>query len=425
MPELFEYQRTGARWLAGGTSRMLADEMGLGKSAQAVGALDELGGLRATVICPAIMCSAWADTFRDFGDVPRSVGVIRSGRPPDNYVAICSYERASQPEITEHLARRGGHLVVDESHYIKEPDAKRTRAVLQIAQAADRVSFLSGTPIVNHAGELYPMLRHCGYFRGTYSQFLARYCVTRETDHGFSVLAHRNVDELRSLLSHFMLRRQHAIELPPTRWLDLRADLSQCDTRSDAFRELRRLAPHAAGRAAAVARTGDLKALEDSETAYERRLVGMLKVPIVAREAIDVLDRRPTNKIVLFTYHTAVLEALAATLAPWGVVTLDGSTPEKQRGLRVKQFQTGETCRVAICQMKAAGVGITLTAANHLRIVEPSWTPAENDQAAKRIVRIGQTRPTTVGTWFLSGSIDDATERVLRRKARLIDEIVN
>jgi SNF2 family DNA or RNA helicase len=77
------------------------------------------------------------------------------------------------------------------------------------------------------------------------------------------------------------------------------------------------------------------------------------------------------------------------------------------------------------CQIKAAGVGITLTAANYLILVERSWSPADEDQAIRRIVRIGQRRPTFVRSVTVRDSIDEANKRVLHRKRKLIAEIVN
>lgn len=433
MPELFDYQRTGARWLAGrdaATNRtgLLGDEMGLGKTPTAIGAVDLADTGRVTVIAPAIMVDEWQAAFLAFGDVPREVhaaGSARRGsRVPE---ALCvSYERACQPAVAAELSARGGTLVVDESHYLKEPDSKRTRTIFEgLAPKFSGLYALSGTPTPNHAGELYPILKHSRLFRGTYGQFLGQYCMTRETEYGFQVLGHKNVEQLRAMLATLMLRRRQQVALPPTERQDFRFGLSACDLKSEAYAEFRRLEPRAATRIASLAASGNARGLDSEEVATMRRLIGVLKAKPVAERAAAILDADPTDKVVIFCLHTAPIEVLAHALGQYGVVHFTGDTPAKLRKPNVDAFQADPRKRVALCQMKAAGVGITLTSANHLIVAERPWSPADEEQAVRRIIRIGQKRPTFIHYATLTGSIDEAVNGVLQRKARLIDEIIN
>lgn len=427
--QLFPHQRTGAQWLAGRQRfGLLADDMGIGKSAQAVAAADLLDEGRVTVVCPAIMCDAWRATFADFGDLPRDVSTAGAERlsGPQQGVFVTSYERAQRPDVAATIADRGGVVVLDEAHYLKDPESKRSQGIFAtLSGNKHRVHALTGTPIANHAGELFPLFRFAGLWSGDYMSFVRRYCVTRDTDYGFAVMAHRNVDELRQMLATVSLRRRHQVVLPPTDYKHITIPLGECDTGDDAFRQFRERAPTAARRVAGLVGAGNLNGLDDAETATVRRLVGCLKVLPCAHRIGDVLDRDPTNKVVVFCIHSAPLALLSTVLESYGVVEFTGDTPKKKTGELVARFQTDPACRVALCQMKAAGVGITLTAANYLIVVERPWSPADEDQATRRIIRIGQTRPTFVRYVSLEDSIDQAVNTVLQRKARLIDEIIN
>jgi SNF2 family DNA or RNA helicase len=431
---LFPYQRIGAKWLAdrGAATRftgLLADGMGLGKSAQAVAAADIHDAETVTIVCPAIMVAEWCKTFTRFGDMPRRivpVGAAGLGAAGKG-VLVASYERAQRPDVFEAIRSRGGVIVFDEFHYLKDPESRRTVNLLfsGLATRAERVICLTGTPVPNHAGELYPLMKLAGLFTGEPRDFVQRYCVTRQTDYGFQVLAHRNVEELRQMLGAVMLRRLHQVILPPTDYKHISIPLSECDTRGDVFRALRRLSSNSARRIASMVDAGNLKALENAETATERRLVGCLKAVPSAHRVAAVLDRDPANKAVVMCLHTEPIALLRDVLAPYGAVTLTGATPKRQVPELVRRFQTDSATRVVIAQKRAAGVGVTLTAANYLLDLERSWSPADEGQAVHRIIRIGQTRPTFVRYVSLADSIDDPVNRVLARKTRLIAEIVS
>jgi SWI/SNF-related matrix-associated actin-dependent regulator 1 of chromatin subfamily A len=432
--QLYDYQRTGARWLAdrGRTTRgvgLLGDGMGLGKSATAVAAADLLDAETVTIVCPSIMVAAWRETFPCFGDLPREIVSAGAGRlrPARPGVLVASYGLAQRPDVAERIRERRGVVVFDESHYCKDPGSERTRQLFDggLVDRAARIFCLTGTPLPNHAGELFPVMRLAGLFVGEYRDFVQRYCVTRETEYGFQVLAHRNVEELKALLSVLMLRRMHQVALPPTDVKCITIPLSACDTRGDVFRELRRLAGYDARRVASLVNAGNLKALESAETATERKLVGMLKAVPAAHRIAAVLDRDATNKAVVFCLHSAPIALLAEVLKPYGIIELTGATPKRKVKDLVASFQTDPRRRVALCQSAAAGVGVTLTAANYLFTLERPWSPAVEDQGDHRIIRIGQTRPTFVRRISLENSIDDAVNRVLLRKTQLISEILN
>lgn len=431
--ELFPFQLIGAAHLNKGRARLLGDEMGLGKTPQALRASEARPDQRVTVICPAIMCAEWYAEFWRWHQVPRTVAI--AGPKPgwqDAQFVICSYDRVKGDVYESLRARRGTRLIFDEAQYLKNIESNRTINCLGegasgkggLAAVADSINFLTGTPAPNDAGELYPFLTSCGVYDGTYWQFFREFCTYRLTEYGPRATGYKDAPRLKALLAQIMLRRTNAVELPPTDRGEIVVEPSECG--GDAILpELRRLDAAAASTVRRAAELQDFSELDTPHLATLRRLIGLAKVSAVADRAAEILTADPTAKIVLFCIHRTVIEQLSERLRDFGPAVLAGGESDKARRDAKTRFQTAPDCRVAVCQMKAAGTGLTLTAANHLWIVEPSWTPADNDQAVKRIVRIGQTRRTSIQYVTLAGSVDEATNRVLRKKRQLIDLILN
>jgi SWI/SNF-related matrix-associated actin-dependent regulator of chromatin subfamily A-like protein 1 len=437
MPKLYDYQQTGADFLASQSSALLADEMGLGKTPQGIAATDQLGFGQTTVIVPAILGSEWLGEHGVWHDVPAYAAVMgdKKADPSKADFLICSYGRAAQRDVYDMLMDRHRRapttLIMDECHFLKNVEATRTKAMLGefgdgaggLSSTAARTWFLTGTPCPNSADELYSMLATGGRFTGTYRQFLYHFCTIRETPWGQRVTGYKRPDELRALLEGFMLRRTNAVELPPTTAGNIIVEPADCGDLS-VLEKMRRELPDAAGIIKRAVAKGSFAHIESPHIASLRRLFGLAKVTAVARKAAELLTAEPDAKLVLFCYHKTVIKELADRLRDFGVITLEGGGTDKRRKADKDKFQDDPATRVSVCQTQAAGVGLTMTAANHLWLVEPSWTPAENDQARRRIYRIGQQRPTFINTVTLNTSLDHAINGVLRKKRALIDEII-
>lgn len=435
MPELYPFQGFGAGWLAARRWALLADEMGLGKSPQAIAAADMIAAPVVTILCPAIMCQPWRETIEDFGDIPRRVQIIRSttDAPEPRSLVICSYDKASRsPQLARALQARGGVFILDEAHACKDPSAGRTKAVYGpqcdgrggIVQDASHVWALTATPTPNNCTELFPFLRASGVWHGTYRQFVERFAITMPTDYGFRVVGQRNMAELRARLQPLMLRRLAAevLTLPEIETRELGIPLDQCDIDPELASQLVRLEEDYGGMVGDALQSDQLGQLDTPNLSTLRRLIGQAKAgPVCDLVKQTLLDERGA-KVVLFCLHKTTMDSLAEGLRGFGVVQLRGGISEAKRTAARRAFQLDARTRVAVCQIKAAGVGITLTAANWLWLVEPSWSPADNDQAIKRIHRIGQRRRVNIRLATLIDSVDDAVNGVLRRKVRMIAE---
>jgi SWI/SNF-related matrix-associated actin-dependent regulator 1 of chromatin subfamily A len=167
---------------------------------------------------------------------------------------------------------------------------------------------------------------------------------------------------------------------------------------------------------------GNVRALDGEHIAKLRRLIGTIKATAVAEVIKGELDSG-LDKVVVFGHHRDVLDILCAEFDAYGVVRLDGRTSMTERQAAVDQFQTFKNTRVFCGQITAAGVGLTLTAAQSAVFAEMSWVPAENQQAAQRIHRIGQTGSCLVRYTILPGSLDEQIVDTLRRKMRGIAEV--
>lgn len=445
-PELFSFQHFGATWLSKKKYALLADEMGLGKSAQAITAADLAGAQTVLVLCPAVARLNWIREFAKFSKRTLTCGALLTSKDalkPLADVTICSYDLAMTSAVCSKLSgRRWSVLVLDESHYLKSRTAKRTKAALEVlAGVADRVWCLSGTPAPNHPAELWPVLARFGLYARDYWSFVGRFCTSKVTPFGTQITGGRRIEELRALMAPVLLRRKKdevMKDLPKIMFSDVVVEQSPVDIVNfeKYFGTTAVLAPHLVHKELDKQRrivetfcselggaaNGDMQILAGLAHKVKslRQWVGIQKVPKVVEMVKAELEARAYDKIVLFAIHQSVIEGLREALKSFGAVVLYGGTPPEKRDLHIRKFQNDPKCRVFIGQVVAAGTAITLTAAHQVMFVEADWTPANNQQAAMRVHRIGQTKPVTVRFVGMAGSIDERIQQVLRRKTKTL-----
>lgn len=420
MNHLYPYQEVGAEFLSRQKTALLADSMGIGKTAQAIVAARKVGAKEILVVCPASVVENWKREFAMWW--PTSAG----GSDNRNVVAI-SYDKAARNP--DGLRRKWSVVILDEAHYLKNPKAKRTKAILGdrmtrnggVVERADYVWCLTGTPAPNNPTEIWPMLHALSpglisrdHKPLNFYQFMRRYCVVKNNGFGDQIVRGKNLEELKERMAPFVLRRRKEevlTDLPELRFGEL--SLS-----SDAARKALDAIDHDDVARIKRALEGGAEALSklSTEMATVRRLTALAKAPLVAEWVKEWLDGSE-EKIVLFGQHREALATLGDALSAYNPVCIDGSVPSTARQRAVEMFQSPSMdVRVFLGQIQAAGTGITLTAASDLIFLEQSWTPADNAQAAMRIHRIGQKRGCLVRTAMLPGSIDEAVQRVLARK---------
>jgi SWI/SNF-related matrix-associated actin-dependent regulator 1 of chromatin subfamily A len=413
MRQLFDYQKAGVNFLASNRYAGLFDEPGLGKTTQAAMAWRSKGYDSVLVICPASVRLVWPKEVAAC-EAGESV-VLETGKdhPSAGKVNVCSYDYATRHR--DRLAKiRWRLLVLDEAHFLKNPKAARTKAVYgPIAKSSECVWALTGTPMPNNPTELYPMLKTLfpsAITRRedkimTYWQFVNRYCVTRNNGYGIEIVKGKNLDKLRDSLRGYVMRRKVKTvlkDLPPIRYDTLPVS-GRLAGMPDAEREVVERA---------MAKGGDL--LESLQkvalhVATLRRMTGLAKVDGV----LEWLRESEIEKAVLFAQHKDVILGLMSGLEK--CVGISGDTSPAEREKAVSDFQNGKA-NFFVGQLQAAGTGITLTAANTVIFVESSWVPAENEQAAKRIHRIGQEKGCIAYFATIPGSLDERIQAAVARK---------
>lgn len=446
---LYPYQESGARALAAMGSGLLLDPMGLGKTTTGIRASDLLNARRLLIVCPYAVKEHWRREIIRFGLTARRIDVV-DGRKhrfdPRADTIIVNYDVVFAARIARALyAFQADTVLLDEAHFLKNPSAKRTKALFGpqctgqggIIEHARHRFALTGTPTPNHPGELWPLLRAIvprtitppGGRPLDYSAFVDRFCSVRDTRFGEQITGGRNLDQLRALIAPYVVRRRKQDVLPdlPT----LRVELAYLAA-GDAAAKIRAATAQIAGVDSigrilgqhVVSDQDVLDALQEAAPFIStlRRYTGMLKAPLVADLIATDLDGG-LDKIVVMAVHRDVIAALAHRLARYQPLTLDGSTPKGDRQRNIDLFQTDPRHRVFIGQMQAAGVGITLTAASDLVFAEQSFVPAEMAQAAMRVHRIGQTRSVLARIATVPGTIDEMISQTLRRKAKTISHL--
>lgn len=436
MVELRQYQLDGAAFLAERSQGYLADDPGLGKTVQNVTACDRVSAQTVLVVCPASTRGTWATEFAREQKISRAIVRIDSGSVADDLqkkqgalVCVVSYDLAVSDAVLRVLkARKWDVLIFDEAHYLKSADASRAQKLIGnggLAFSAARHWLASGTPTPNHIGELWTVLRvffpAALYENGkplSYNDFLEKYCILVNADYGVKVVGHKDLTKFRERLKPFILRRtksEVAKDLPPISFSDVLVDADP-----GVLAEIAKLEADARS---AVAEWQDGAVDEPIGLSTLARMNGLAKVPAVVELIVDALTSG-VEKLVVFGWHKDVLEGIYKAIYPkFSVVGITGDTPATQRDRAIERFQKDPVTRVFLGQIKAAGTGITLTAAHNVLFAEMAWCPADNAQAAMRCHRLGQTMPVSVRFAKLAGSLDEAIVSTLRRKTALIDDI--
>lgn len=468
--KLRPYQATGLSWLVFleryGLGACLADDMGLGKTIQLIALLVHerstgQGKPGATLlVVPTSVVGNWARELERFS--PSLSFYIHHGpeRPlGDEFLHIVSNKDvvittyALVPRDQETLNKLHWHRVVlDEAQYVKNPPTKQATAIR--ALSASRRIAMTGTPVENRLTELWSIMQFCnpGYL-GTAEDFRRRFAVPIER--------HRDkakADALRDLVGPFVLRRLKSdpkviVDLPPCIETKEYATLSVEQTKlyqaivdkmlnavdeADGIRRkglilatltrLKQICNHPANllrddKAPEIidASTGQLISIDSrplsSRSGKCTRLMKMLE------ELIAVGDRA-----LLFTQYRRMgnlLESMIRHDLDCEVIYMHGGTPQKKRQKLIDKFQSpGLGAAVFILSLKAGGVGLNLTAANHVFHFDRWWNPAVEKQATDRAFRIGQTRTVHVHKFICMGTLEEQIDQMIEQKMELADNIL-
>ncbi len=413
------FQWAGVRYVLAARRAFLADEQGLGKTVQALAALEADLAFPALVVCPASLKLNWQREAARW--LPhRSIALVEgrgvTPRPADltilNYEIVAAHERE--------LARRGPRaLVVDESHYVKNPKAKRTQAVRRLARAIPEDGLrlaLTGTPVLNHAEELVAQLRVIGRMEdfGSGARFAREFSGPQSEERLHWHLRRRCfVRRLKSeVLPQLPEKRQVVvpIALDNTREYRLAED--------DVIAWLREQPLDLSELNAKIAAT--LRAERLAQLGTLQRLAARGKLHGALTWIHDFLASG--EPLVVFARHREVQDAVVARF-PHALHLLGGDSAA-QREAAIAAFQAGER-QLIVGATRVAAQGITLTRASNVAFLELEWTPAMHDQAEDRCHRIGQRDAVTAWYLLAAQTIDETMARLIQRKRATVSAVTD
>lgn len=435
----FQYQNDGGYYLAAVDRGGLHDEMGVGKTATVWNAVDRAGMDRGIVICPAFLRQNWIGEYHKFVSTPRRL--IKGMNIHDFHawergrfnILVTSYEQATK---WAPMIRASGEpldfVAIDEGHYLKNGGAARTKAIFGpeldgsngLIEWSQHVWHITGTPMANDPVDIYTFLRMCHATTLSQDAFVKRFFIKKLTRFGARMEPRPEmVPEMQALIANNSIRRMKrdvGIHLPP---IHLTSMLVDGDT--DAIRQLIREYPGLERAIMSAVEQGGLSFLDAQHIATLRRLIGEAKAIPYGYVLHEELTSGATDKRVVYGIHVDALTNLRDFLWKNNIyaVLVNGTTSEKDRIEAVRAFQEDDRCKVFIGNIRAAGVGITLTAACEIDILESDWSPAGNAQAIMRVHRIGQTRTVHGRFVTLAHSLDEVVNRIVAQKTAAIAQI--
>jgi SWI/SNF-related matrix-associated actin-dependent regulator of chromatin subfamily A-like protein 1 len=412
------FQWAGVRYVLDARRCFLADEQGLGKTVQALAALEADDAWPAVVVCPASLKLNWEREAARW--LPHRTRVVAHGRavaPAPADLTILNYELVAAHR--EALARRRPRaLVVDESHLVKNPRAKRTQAVRRLAGAVAEDGLrlaLTGTPVLNHAEELVAQLRVIGRLEdfGSGARFLDQF--------QGPLLEERLHWHLRRRC--FVRRRKAEVlpQLPPKRQVVVPVELANEREYRTAEKSLvdwlREQPLDLSELEAKIARV--LRAERLAQLSALQRLAAKGKLPAAIGWIGDFLASG--EPLVVFARHREVQEAVLERFP--GALHLLGRDTTEAREAAVQAFQREDGPQLLVAATRVAAQGITLTRATNVAFLELEWTPAMHDQAEDRLHRIGQRDAVTAWYLLAAGTIDETMAELLQDKRTVVEAV--
>jgi SWI/SNF-related matrix-associated actin-dependent regulator 1 of chromatin subfamily A len=433
--EPYEYQKEGILFGLDRHRILIGDEPGLGKTLQSIGIIDTAGAYPCLVICPSSLKINWQREFEKFTN-RKALVLDNSTRTSWPYllgmgmfnVAIVNYESLKKFFVWD---IKGGKtfslkdvvfnrdinifrsVIMDESHRLKDPAAQQTMFTRGIVEGKEWRILLSGTPVVNHAQDLVAQLAIMGRLLSDFGgrgKFLA--------DYG----ENENLSDLSDkLYSSCMIRREKSkvlTQLPDKQRTDLHVEISNREEYDTAATDLAAyLREYVGCTDREIRRKMRMKALVEFMTLRSLASKGKVK------QATDFIRNFLANgkPLIVFCSLKEIVRELQKQFPDAVRVTGDDNMNEKQAA--VDAFQSGQT-QLIICSIKAAGVGLTLTASSNVAFVEFPWTYADCCQCEDRAHRIGQ--KDNVNCYYLIGrnTIDPVLYRIIHKKRSIANQIM-
>lgn len=450
---LFDHQRTGIAFLLRQNTadtvhlrgKILADDMGLGKTRQSIiaakEAMDEMAEIadvkgeyapeQVLVICPASLKLNWEREIKMV--YPRHDVFIVNGKGWDDDEIDCSTWVVVNYDILKKyedkiVERDWAVVICDEAHYLKNREALRSKIVIGtkkkteedpkvhkgIANTANTVFLLTGTPVTSRPIDLFNLLRIINHpLANNWRTFTDRYCAGKQGRFGRDVKGSSNLFELHQRMKGCLLRRtkEECLDMPEKMRNVVPVTVNLDKYMSHWYEYLRRVEEEGrilqAEHLVMLTKLKQAAAIEKASVAIER-----------AEEIIEA-----GHKVILFTNFTEVIEIWEKHFGNRCVKVVGGMSAEKKQ-IAVDAFQNNPEVEVFLGNLQAAGVGLTLTAATYEIMNDYSWIPSDHLQAEDRAYRIGQKNNVTVLYLDAVDTIDEMLSNLIAGKLETITAIM-
>lgn len=459
------YQTEGVKWMIGhqqnGLGALLADDMGLGKTLQTIAVLshrkdnlkrkslpvsnqqmslfgeeilDELNPLRALVILPAALVFNWFSEIKKFNPtlhIKRHIGSSRSKRAEDiaNFdIVLTTYQTALRDiKVLDKIDWE--YIVLDESQMIKNKNSKLFQGINTLS-ALHKIS-LSGTPIENSLSDLWAQMQFINDgLLGTFPFFKKNFLnpIEKYNDEAAS-------EELAKLVDPYILRRtkeEVAKDLPilteKVEYVELGKDQKEAYDKLKSGTRNYLLGLESDDKSFNIhvfAALTKLRQLANYAPLVDDTYIGDHSKKDVITNQMESLIKAG-HKVLIFSSFTSLLGIYKSHCDEhhWKYTSLTGSDTQKDREIAVRSFQEDQKISFFFISLKAGGVGLNLTAADYVFILDPWWNPFAEKQAIARAHRIGQDKPITVIRYISKDTIEEKILKLQEKKQLISDDIL-
>lgn len=420
-----DHQKEAIEKLVRNKKFILADDMGLGKTTSTIISALETGAKKILIVCPASLKINWQREIENYSD--RSVYIAEGKKFSTesdfviiNYDILKNFHDPKKKDESIILNSNFDLVIMDEAHMISNPQAQRTKIVNDLCGKVERVWLLTGTPMTSRPMNYYNLLSLVeSPVAANWMAYARRYCNGFQFNVGkrkvWNVTGASNLDELRERTQSHILRRlkEEVLDLPDKIITPVYLRLKSKDYEELMGEYFNWYDNNSEESSSLTIQFGKLMKV--------RKVIAEEKIKNTIELAENIIEQG--KKVIIFTNFTDTLRTIYNHFGKQAVY-LDGSCTKPHRQKAVDDFQTNEKIKVFVGNLKAAGVGITLTAAEAVIMNDLSFVPAEHAQAEDRSHRIGQKNSTSVYYPLFENTIEGVIYDILNRKKKIISTVM-
>ena len=422
-----DHQKIAIEKLAGSKRFILADDMGLGKTTSTIIAALETGAKKILIVCPASLKINWQREIANYSDRPVYIAESKKFSTESDFV-IVNYDilknfHDTDPKKKEEsilLQSNFDIVILDEAHMISNVQAQRTKIINHFAKKINRVWLLTGTPMTSRPMNYYNLLNLIeSPVAQNWKAYAIRYCQGYQFTAGkrkvWNVTGASNLEELRDRTSKQILRRlkEEVLDLPDKiiAPVYLRLKSKEYENLMGEYFDWYDKNPN----------ESSSLTVQFSKLMKVRKVIANEKTKQTIEFVENILEQG--KKVIIFTNFTDTLQTVYQHFSKHAVY-LDGSCSNAVRQQAVDKFQNDEKVTVFVGNLKAAGVGLTLTAAEVVIMNDLSFVPAEHSQAEDRAYRYGQKSNVLVYYPIYDNTIEGAIYDILNKKKEIIRTVM-